>query len=85
MENKVETENIEDGIYVTRFPGWPIVLQQSLVFSQLDDDEFRIACAYLSKDEFNEDKFEALIGNYDPAKVAEVISWVRAEGITRNG
>jgi hypothetical protein len=81
----MQDPKIDETIHVRLSPGWPIVLQQSLVFSQLDDDEFRIACAYLSKDEFNEDKFETLIGNYDPAKVAEVISWVRAEGITRNG
>jgi hypothetical protein len=81
----MQDPEIDETIHVRLSEGWPIVLQQSLVFSQLDDDEFRIACAYLSKDEFNEDKFETLIGNYDPAKVAEVISWVRAEGITRNG
>ena len=81
----MQDPKIDETIHVRLSPGWPIVLQQSLVFSQLDDDEFRIACAYLSKDEHNEHQFETLIGKYDSAKVAEVIRWVRSEGITRNG
>lgn len=81
----MEDPIIEDGIYVTRFPGWPIVLHQSLVFSQLDDAEFRIACAYLSRDSGNEEAFDDLMAQYDPELVVNVIRWVRAEGITANG
>jgi hypothetical protein len=81
----MEDPQTEDGIFITRGPGWPMVLQQSLVFSELDDDEFRIACAYLIRDEHNENQFEQLISRYDPSQVAKVILWVRDEGITRNG
>lgn len=81
----MEHPETEEGIFVTRGPGWPMVLQQSLVFSQLDDDEFRIACAYLIRDEYNEDQFEQLISRYDSRDVARVVVWVREQGITRNG
>jgi hypothetical protein len=81
----MEQETREERIHVTRSPGWPIVLQQSLVFSVLDDAEFRIACAYLSRDGENEEAFEDLMAQYDSGLVADVISWVHAEGITANG
>lgn len=80
-----DNSSIDEGIYVPRFPGWPMVLQQSLIFSELSDDEFRIACAYLVRDEHNSDRFDDFVTRYDSKLVADVVKWVRDSGYTRNG
>jgi hypothetical protein len=72
-------------IHVTLQPGWPIVVKQDLIFSELSDAEFRVVCAYLARDEENQTEFEKLISQYNPDGVASVIRWVRKIGLTRNG
>jgi hypothetical protein len=76
---------MEENIVVERGPGWPIIVQQNLIYSQLTDSEFRIVCAYLAKDQYNAEDVRELLSQYDPELVATVARWVRKEGITRNG
>jgi hypothetical protein len=76
---------MEEHIVVELGPGWPIVVKQDLIYSQLTDAEFRIVCAYLAKDQYNGEAVRELLSNYDPELVATVAQWVRKEGITRNG
>jgi hypothetical protein len=76
---------MDEYIRVALHPGWPIVLTQKMIYGPLDNDQFRIACAYLARDEGNEEAFENLVSQYDPNGVAAVIAWLRENGVTRNG
>jgi hypothetical protein len=75
----------DDLIIVKQQAGWPIVVKQELIFSDLSDSQFRIVCAYLARDEDNNEAFEELVANYNPEGVADMVRWVEQIGLTRNG